>query len=66
MIKLINYKEDIDDIDKIIEAFNYLPNRRHTAHKQLDWPGQSEEDSWRLVWIGVKIYKRQIEPINYC
>ena len=59
-------QEDIENIDKIIEAFNYLAKTRHTAPIVNSSTGQVRARRMMMVWIGVKIYKRQIEPINYC
>ena len=59
-------QEDIENIDKIIEAFNYLAKTRHTAPIVHSSTGQVRARRMMMVWIGVKIYKRQIEPINYC
>ena len=38
-------QEDIENIDKIIEAFDYLAKQgTQLTVTQLDWPGLSEED----------------------
>ena len=64
MIKLINYKKTLIILIRLLKhLITFLTEGTQLTNSST---GQVRARRMMMVWIGVKIYKRQIEPINYC
>ena len=48
--ELYEAQKEHEESNEVDDKADQLAKTRHTAHKQLDWPGQSEEDDDGLDW----------------